>query len=126
ASALLPQPNPLRQGLRLTLGGLEHDIAHRFHVGYGDLAATQSSDKANHRRSGAAARVHGGTYFRRHHATQVRRTEREVAIDDADSLEPLQALRNLRTGKRPEPAQPYEANFLSFIAQLANRHFHRR
>ena len=74
----------------------------------------------------AALRVHGGANFRRHHATQIRRTEREVAIDDADGLEALQALGNLRTGKRPEPAQANEADFLAFFAQLADRHLDRR
>src|ERR1035441_5308599 len=85
--ALSPQPNPLCQGLRLTFGGLEHDVGHRFHVRHGYFAATQSANEANNRRSGRAAAVHGGPNFRPHYPTQVRRTEREVAIDYADGLE---------------------------------------
>src|ERR1039458_10136983 len=102
---LFPQPDPLRQGLRLTFCGLEDDIGHRFHVGHGHFAATQSANEANYRRPGAAAAVHGGANFRRHDATQVRRTEREVAIEYADGLETLQTLCNLWTGKRTEPAK---------------------
>ena len=70
--------------------------------------------------------VHGGTNFRCHHAAQVRRTEREVAIDYADSLEPLQAFGDLLASKRPEPAQANEADFLAFFAQLPDRNLDRR
>src|SRR5208283_1014618 len=125
-NALSPQPNPLRQGLRLTFSGLEHDIGHGFHVRHSDFAATEATNETNHRRSGAAVAVHGRANFRRHHATQVRRTEREVAINDADGFEALQALGNLWTRKRPEPAQANEAAFLAFFAQLTDCNLDRR
>src|SRR5208283_4945119 len=90
--------------LLYSFDSLEYFLGHRFHVWYGHFAATQSADEAQYWRSGSAVAVHGGPNFGRHYATQVRRTERDVAIEYANGLEALQALANFLTGKRTEPA----------------------
>src|SRR5271169_3369603 len=124
--ALSPQPDPLGQRLRFPFRSLEYDLGSLLYVWYGHFAAAQPANEANYGRPGGAAAVHGRSNFRRNNATQVRRTEREVAIDHSDGFETLQALGNLRTGKRPEPAQTDEPDFLALFAHLPDCHLDRR
>src|SRR5271165_6774652 len=119
-NALSPQSDPLCEGLHLTFGSLEHDIGHRLHIRHGDFTSTQPADKAQHGWPGSCAAVHGRANFGSDHTAQIGRTEREVAIDDADGLEAFQRFRNLRTGEGPEPAQADEADFLALFAHLAD------
>src|SRR5262249_50508515 len=124
---LFAQSNPLRERLRFACSSLINRLGYFLHVGNRNLAAAQPGDEAQHRRLFAdRSRIERGADFSGHHAAHVRRAERIVAINHANSREAAQALGQLFSSKRPEPAQAHKADLLSLLAHMPDGNLHRR
>src|SRR5271167_1364322 len=96
-NALSPQPDPLGERLHFTFGSFEDDAGHLFHVRHCYFASTQPADEIQYRWPGGRSGVHGRAKFGGHDTAQIGRTEREIAVDDADCLEAFQAFSDFRS-----------------------------
>src|SRR5436309_6139324 len=102
------------------LGLLEDLGGHRLL----DLAPAQSGDEADNDRA-LLLRVQRGADLVVQDAAVERRSERVVAVDDADGLEAAKGLHDLLGREGPEPLEPHEADLVAFLAQPADRDLHR-
>jgi len=101
-NALIPAARSIvSQGLGLTLGGLEHDVGHLFHVGHGHFAAAQPADEAQYRRPGCCCRC----TWRNELPSPPRRSGSATELRSRDQLRRLletpPGTWQLRTGQRP-------------------------
>src|SRR5438046_5935695 len=103
------------------LGLLEDLGGHRLL----DLAPAQSGDEADDDRA-LGLRVQRGADLVVEDAAVVRRSERVVAVDDADGLESAEALHDLFRWERPEPLEADEADLVALLAESPDRDLHRQ